>query len=729
VSRRSRVVPVLVPVPVDAPFDYLWPHAGEPVPGSWVEVPFGPRRLVGMVWPGHEGDPPARRRLRPVGDPVDLPPAPPDFPAFLAAVARETLIPLGAVLRLAASVPAAFAPPPATVGYRLAATPAERLTPARRRLVAALAGGTVRTAAELRAEAGISTAVLRGAVAAGLVEAVPLEPPPPPPPDPDHAPRTLDPAQAKAARALVTAVRAGGHRTFLLEGVPGSGKTEVYFEAVAEVLRGAGQVLVLLPEILLSAQWLDRFRARFGVEPAVWHSALTPARRRDLWREIARGRVRVVVGARSAVFLPLPEPRLIVVDEEQDSSFKQEDGPRYDARRVAHLRAEGAGCPLVRVSATPAVESAWHAGLVPGFAPPAPWGLLRLPRRHGPAPEPRVEVVDLRARRPPRGAFLGPDLRAAVAATLERDGQVLLFLNRRGYAPLVLCRACGTRLRCPNCSAWLVLHRLRRRLLCHHCAYREPEPEHCPRCGAVDELAPCGPGVERIAEEVRTLWPERRLAVVTSDTVPTAARAEALVRAVLAREVDLLVGTRLLAKGHHFPDLLLVGVVDADLGLGGDLRAAERSFQLLRQLAGRAGRAGRPGRVLIQTTDPAHPVLEALAAGDSLRFYRAELEERHESGTPPFGRLAALVVAGREAEEVREHARALARAAPERADIRVLGPAPAPLALLRGRYRERLLVRAAPEADLPAFLRDWLGRVRLPGRLRLDVDVDPQSFL
>ncbi|GBD41262.1 Primosomal protein N' [bacterium HR39] len=396
---------------------------------------------------------------------------------------------------------------------------------------------------------------------------------------------------------------------------------------------------------------------------------------------------------------------------------------------MAELRARLAGCPLVRVSATPAVESAFRAGIVPDLAPPDPWQLLVLPRRHGPAAEPVIEIVDLRRHRPPKARFLAPPLVEAVGGALASGGQAMLFLNRRGYAPLSLCRACGTRLRCPNCSAWLVLHRLRRRLMCHHCGHSEPEPEHCPECGAVGEIAACGPGVERIAEEARALWPEARIAVVTSDTVTGAAKAEELVRAVLAREIDLLVGTQLLAKGHHFPDLLVVGVVDADLGLGGDLRAVERSFQLLHQVAGRAGRAERPGRALLQTAMPDHPVLQALVSGDPLRFYRAELAERRASGMPPFGRLAALVVSGRDRGEVGEWARRIVRAAPPEDSVRILGPAPAPMALLRGRYRERVLVRADPGFDLPDFLRRWLAPVRLPARIRLEVDVDPQSFL
>ncbi len=725
-------VPVLVPVPVDAPFDYRWELPSPATPGAYVEVPFGARRLVGVVWdrrPAHRS-PPAR--LRAVERLLELPPLPSSLRRLIVATARETLAPLGAVLKLVLSVPAAFAPEPRRPGYRraTAASPA-RITAARRRVLDLLGVDEVLPAAEIARRAGVGDAVVRGMIEAGLLEAAPLPEPAAALPDPERPGPVLSPPQAEAAARLRALVRDRRFSVTLLEGVPGSGKTEVYFEAVAEALRSGRRVMVLLPEIALSAQWLDRFRERFGAAPAVWHSALTPARRRRLWRRVAEGREPVVVGARSALFLPLPGTGLLVVDEEQDASFKQDEGVTYDARSAAAVRARLEDCPLLLVSATPSVETAYRAGAVPAFPPPPPvWHRLLLPDRHGGAALPEIRLVDLRRERPPPASWLSPSLRRAIGECLEAGEQALLFLNRRGYAPLTLCRACGHRLRCPNCSAWLVTHRLRHRLQCHHCGWNRPEPEHCPHCGTVDALVASGPGVERIAEELRHLFPGARLRIVTSDTVRTAGQAAALVEAVTGGDVDLLVGTQILAKGHHFPSLTLVGVVDADLGLaGGDLRAAERSFQLLYQVAGRAGRERRPGRVLIQTHLPHHPVMQALARGDRRGFLESELAEREASGMPPFGRLAALVLSGRDAEQVRREARRLARVAPETAGLTILGPAPAPLTLLRGRYRERFLVKAAPDVDLPDHLRRWLDGVKLPGAVRLRVDVDPQSFL
>ncbi len=729
---RDAPVPVLVPVPVDAPFDYRWELPEPPRPGSYVEVPFGARRLVGVVWDG----PPARRsppaRLRPVERLLDLPPLPRPLRDLLAETARETLAPLGAVLKLVLSVPAAFAPEPPRLGFRRAgdATPAG-LTAARRRVLCALEPGAVLPAAEIARRAGVGAGVVRAMAELGLLETAPLPEREPDPPDPARPGHSLSPAQEEAAARLRAMVRAGGHAVALLEGVPGSGKTEVYFEAVAEALAAGRRVLVLLPEIALSAQWLERFARRFGAPPAVWHSALTPARRRRLWRRIVEGREPVLVGARSALFLPLAGLGLLIVDEEHDASFKQDEGVPYDARTAALARARLEDCPLLLVSATPSVESAYRAGAVAGFAPPGErWHHLLLPDRHGGATLPEIRLVDLRRQRPPPASWLSPPLREALGACLEAGEQALLFLNRRGYAPLTLCRACGHRLRCPNCSAWLVTHRLKRRLQCHHCGWNRPEPEHCPHCGTVEALVASGPGVERIAEEVRHLFAGARLRIVASDTVRTAAQAAELVEAVTAGGIDILIGTQILAKGHHFPALTLVGVVDADLGLaGGDLRAAERTFQLLYQVAGRAGREERPGRVLIQTHLPEHPVMQALARGDRRGFLESELAEREASGMPPFGRLAALVLSGRDAEQVRREARRLARTAPRLDGLTVLGPAPAPLTLLRGRYRERFLVKAATGIDLPASLRAWLDGVRLPGAVRLRVDVDPQSFL
>jgi primosomal protein N' (replication factor Y) len=737
--QGAATVRVLVPLPLDEPFDYEVPAAWPLAPGDLVEVPFGPRQLIGVVWDAGPA-PEVRPARRPVTRPANLkavtrrlaaPPLPAALRRLVDHVAATTLAPRGSALKLVLSVPAALEPPAPKLGLTGAADAAARpgLSAARRRVLAALDDGLARSAGEIARRAGVGAGVVQAMARAGLLIGAPLPEPAELPPVADRAPAALSPAQAEAAQALCAGI-ARGHGVTLLEGVPGAGKTAVYLEAVAAVLAAGGRALVLLPEIALTSQLLERFAERFGCAPALWHSELGAAARRSTWRRIAEGREPVVIGARSALFLPFPALALIVVDEEHDPSFKQEDGVAYHAREVAIARARFEGCPAILVSATPALETAWRMGRVGADAAAAAVNALLLPARHGGAAMPAVGLVDLRRDRPPRGGWLAPGLRRALEATLAAGEQALLFLNRRGFAPLTLCRACGHRLRCPNCSAWLVSHRLRRRLLCHHCGYGRTELDHCPSCGTVEALVACGPGVERLAEEVRGLLPDARSAILTSDRPASPGAAAALLRAMRAHQLDLLIGTQIIAKGHHFPDLTLVGVVDGDLGLaGGDLRAAERQFQLLYQVAGRAGRAARPGRVLIQTHLPEHPLMQALAAGNKERFYAEELAERRDAGMPPFGRLAALIVSGRDLPQVRRLATLIARAAPEAPGVRVLGPAPAPLALLRGRYRQRLLVIAAPEIDLPTLLRAWLKGKKLPGNLRLQVDVDPYSFL
>ena len=726
----SRSVPVLLPLPLDAPFDY----AGDDIElqaGDYVEVPFGPRQLIGVVWEGAPDRRVASERLKPIRRRLDAPPMPRPLRQLIEHLARVTLHSRGSALKLALSVPAALEPPAPKLGLTAAAPAREtKLTAPRRKVLDALAARSPQTSAQLARAAGVSAGVVQAMVKAGLLTSAPLPESDEPPGRLSRATEPLSPDQAAAAERLRTAI-GRGHFMSLLEGLPGAGKTEVYLETVAAALERGTQALVLLPEIALTAQVLERFTRRFGRPPAVWHSEIGSAARRRLWRRIAEGREPIVIGARSALFLPLPSLGLIVVDEEHDGSFKQEDGVAYQGRDMAIARGRFEDCPVVLVSATPALETAWRVQTCEGMARRnGAFGHLVLPARHGGAAMPEVGLVDLRQDRPPRGAWLAPTLRAALTDTLAAGEQALLFLNRRGFAPLTLCRACGHRLRCPNCSAWLVTHRLRRRLLCHHCGYGRSELDHCPACGTVDALVACGPGVERLTEEIAKLLPEARVAILTSDSPASPGEAAALLAAMRDHQLDVLIGTQIIAKGHHFPDLTLVGVVDGDLGLsGGDLRAAERQFQLLYQVAGRAGRAARPGRVLIQTHLPEHPVMQALASGDKERFYAEELAERQAAGLPPFGRLAALIVAGREPGEARAFATRLARSAPDLPGLRVLGPAPAPIALLRGRHRQRLLVIAAPEVDLPDVLRPWLKSQRLPGGLRLQIDVDPYGFM
>jgi len=721
----ARRVSVLLPLPLGTAYDYRRPADMALTPGDFVSVPLGRREVVGVVWDSGADDRVAEERLKDVVARLDCPTMPSGLRSLIDWVARYTLSPRGAVLRMAMSIPEAMEPAAPRVGYVLAEVlPEIRMTAARKRVLQAAADGLARGATDLAREAGVSPGVISGLAAAGALVRVdlPTDGGDAATPDPGRKGPVLSAEQAHAAAVLWESAAAGFSVT-LLDGVTGAGKTEVYFEAVAAALTAGRQVLVLLPEIALTGQWLARFAERFGAAPDVWHSDLSRGVRRRCWRHVAEGKARVVVGARSALFLPFPDLGLIVVDEEHDASYKQEDGVIYQARDMAVVRAHIEAIPLVLASATPALETVNNCDL-------GRYRRLHLPARHGAAELPRVELLDLRRDAPPRQRWLSGPLVAALAETLEAGEQALLFLNRRGYAPLTLCRACGHRLHCPNCTAWLVEHRLTGQLRCHHCGYDAPLPSLCPECGAEDRMAACGPGVERLAEEVLALFPERRLAVMTSDTVRGPAAAAAFVEAIANHDVDIIIGTQIVAKGHHFPMLTLVGVVDADLGLvGGDLRAAERTFQLLHQVAGRAGREDRPGRVLLQTWHPDHVVMQALADGARDRFLSAESEMRREGGWPPFGRLAALIVSGRNEAEVDRTAAALGRAAPHGADVRVLGPAPAPFAMLRGRHRRRLLLKAARNVDVQAVLRRWLSQVRWPGGVRVQVDVDPYSFL
>jgi len=430
-----------------------------------------------------------------------------------------------------------------------------------------------------------------------------------------------------------------------------------------------------------------------------------------------------VVGARSALFLPFPALGLVVVDEEHDGSYKQDEGVCYHARDMAVVHGHLSGLPVILASATPSLESA--ANVEAGR-----YGKLVLPSRHGGASLPEVALVDLRLDPPPRQQWISPPLHQAVERCLAAGEQALLFLNRRGYAPLTLCRACGFRLQCPHCTAWLVEHKVGSRLQCHHCGHYSKRPEDCPSCQAEDSFAACGPGVERVAEEAAMLFPDARIAIMASDLLPGPKAAAELVDRMARREIDLLVGTQIVAKGHHFPLLTLVGVIDADLGLaGGDLRAAERTYQLLSQVSGRAGRAEHPGRVLLQTYQTEAKVLQALEKGDAEGFARAEAEDRRAGGWPPYGRLAALIVSGDDSPLVEKTAQQLARLAPRDPNIELLGPAPAPLALLRGRHRRRMLLKAPKQTNLQAYIRHWLGLIKLPNPIRVQVDIDPYSFL
>ncbi|WP_144095340.1 primosomal protein N' [Croceicoccus sediminis] len=707
------------------PLDYRVPDDLHVEPGSIVVAPLGPRQVLGIAWeserlPGAEVP---DARLRPILDVLPVPPLPAPLRRLIEWTAEYYCAAMASVARMSLSSSAALRGGGTITEYRLTGVMPSRLTPQRDAAISALDGeqGTIRELADL---AGVSEAVLRGLVNAGVMEPVVVDIDRAyPPADPNHAAPTLSDLQTGVADRFVEAVKARKFAPFLLDGVTGSGKTETYFEAVAEAIRMGRQVLVLLPEIALTENFLKRFESRFGVPPVVWHSSQKQSERRRAWRQVAEGGAQVVVGARSALFLPYANLGLIIVDEAHEVSFKQDDGVRYNARDVAVMRGRFEQIPVVLASATPALESLQ-------MAEAGVYEKVDLPSRFGEASLPEIAVVDLREQVPPRGRWLAPPLVAGIEERLARGEQSLLFLNRRGYAPLTLCRNCGFRFQCPNCSAWLVEHRLSKRLACHHCGHEVPSPSQCPECGEADCLTACGPGVERIADEVAQIFPDARTAVVTSDTLSNPEKIAAFVDAAESGAIDVIVGTQLVTKGYHFPELTLVGVVDADLGLeGGDLRAAERSYQQIAQVAGRAGRASKPGEVLIQTRHPDAPVIAALAAGDRDAFYAAETDARRHAGAPPFGRWAAIIVSSEDEAEAREAAQNIGRAAPRLDDLAVFGPAPAPLSLLRGRYRYRLLINARRSAALQQTIREWLDPMEFAPGVRIGVDIDPYSFV
>ncbi|PKB25062.1 replication restart DNA helicase PriA [Novosphingobium kunmingense] len=718
-------VRLLVFNPVLNVLDYRLPDGVAAEAGSVVIAPLGPRQVLGIVWEPERlaGAEVPEARLRPILEVLPVPPFPAALRRLIEWTADYYCAPMNAVARMALGSMAALRGGGTATEYRLTGLEPKRLTPQRAAALDALHGeqASIRELADL---ASVSEGVLRGMVAAGLLEPVTVDLDRPyARANPLHAAPDLSPDQQAAADRFVAAVADQAFAPFLLDGVTGSGKTECYFEAVAEAIRLGRQVLVLLPEIALTQNFLRRFEARFGVPPVLWHSSLKQSERRRAWRAIVHGDAQVVVGARSALFMPFARLGLIVVDEAHEVSFKQDDGVRYNARDVAVIRAKFERIPVILASATPALESLQ-------LAEAGVYEKVDLPARFGGAELPAIEVVDLRVEAPERGHWLAPRLVAELKDRLARGEQSLLFLNRRGYAPLTLCRHCGYRFQCPNCSAWLVEHRLSRRLACHHCGHEVPVPAECPECHTPDCLVACGPGVERIADEVAEVLPGARIAVVTSDTLNSPDKIGAFVAAAEGKAIDVIVGTQLVTKGYHFPELTLVGVVDADLGLeGGDLRAGERTYQQIAQVAGRAGRGEKPGEVLIQTRHPEAAVIAALAAGDRDAFYEAEAEARREAGAPPFGRWAAIIVSSEDEAEAREAARAIGGARPDLPDVMVLGPAPAPMALLRGRYRYRLLINARRSAQVQDVIRDWLGALTFPPGVRVAIDIDPYSFV
>lgn len=722
---EGALVGVLTTQPLGRALDYKAPEGGCHL-GAFVEVPLGPRKVIGCVWGPGQGDY-DYAKIRSVIRVLDAAPMRLEMRDFLQKAAAYTLTPMPAMLRLATRAPGLGDPPSMRKVYRRGARDPDRMTDARRRVLDFLAnyGDLSFTLKELSELAGVTPSVIKGLVTHKAIheEDSPRDLPFAPL-DPNLPSKKLTPDQAEAANKLSIQVSAGDYGTTLLRGVTGSGKTEVYLEAVAATLRAGRQALVLLPEIALTAEFLTRVEARFGARPAEWHSGATMTERRRIWRMVGQGQAQLVIGARSALFLPFQNLGLIVVDEEHDTSYKQEDGVLYNARDMAVLRASLIGAQVILASATPSLES-W------ANAQSGKYKRLNLEARFGPAVMPTMQTIDMRTETLPSDRWISGALQRAVEARLAAGEQAMLFLNRRGYAPITLCRACGHQIGCDQCDARMVEHRFLKRLMCHQCGETKPMPDKCPSCDAVGRMAPVGPGVERLGEEAVKLFPQARVAVLSSDMYGSARALKAEIETIATGGADVIIGTQLVAKGHNFPNLTLVGVIDADLGLqGSDLRAAERTFQLMRQVSGRAGRAEKPGTALLQTYQPEHPVIRAILAGDEEGFWRAEAAEREQAGVPPYGRMAGIILSGPDVAQVFDAANALARNTTPltRVGAQVFGPAPAPIARIRGRHRVRLLVKAGKGVALQGAISKWIAQLHLKGDLRLAVDIDPQSF-
>lgn len=721
------IIGVLLPLPFNEPFDYK--IEGEAVLGELVRVPFGREVHVGVVWKKGKSSNLDESKIKPIMERINFPPLNAELRKFIEFVSGYNMAFAGQVLKMVLSVRQVFDDPKMTVLYELSGkTLAEaklKNSDARWRVMDFLKFAPFNRQ-DIAAGAGVGQSVIKAMIDAGVLRPVLIEDKKEfEKPNVAYKKVNLTDEQKEAAVQLVGEI-GNGFNVTLLDGVTGSGKTEVYFEAVARALELGQQVLILVPEIGLTSQWLGRFERRFGVKPAKWHSALGNRERIDTWKAVIEGRAKVLVGARSALFLPYQNLGLIVVDESHDQSFKQEDAVNYQGRDMAIVRAKYEQIPIILSTATPDLETVVNVE-------EGKYDIVELKSRFAAAVLPEIKIIDLKQDKPVRGSWgvswLAPTLANALKENLERQEQSMLFLNRRGYAPLVICRDCGHRIQCPNCTAWLTEHRRVGNLVCHHCGYVTPIPKECPECHSETGLTACGPGVERVAEEVKFRFPTARVKILSSDITTNFAEVSQVIHEMEEGNVDILIGTQILAKGHHFPSLTLVGIVDADLGLmGSDLRASERTFQLLSQVAGRAGRGEKKGIVYLQTLYPENAVLQALVENNREKFLALEKKTRRLLKMPPFGKLAAVIVSGPNQEETEKTALWLGQTAPNNEFVSTLGPAPAPIFMLRNKFRYRLLLKTAKNIRIQDVLRDWLKRIKIPGRVRVEVDIDPYSF-
>lgn len=733
----TRIIGVLLPLPFNDVFDY---RADEEIGlGQIVRVPFGREEQVGVVWKIGKSSVLDEKKIKSIIEPLNLPLLKPELMQLVEWTAKYNLAFLGLVLKMVLCAKGVFEDPKLNILYKLTGkTLAEaklKNSDARWRVIELLRHAPY-SRSEIAKGAGVSQSVIKTLITSGLL--APLEVIKQKEfasPQLDFHKVELTSEQQQAADYLCAKCEAGFSVT-LLDGVTGSGKTEVYFEAASQVLAAGKQVLILVPEISLTTQWLERYEKRFGVKPAKWHSGLSTGERTETWKAVAQNRAKVLVGARSALFLPYADLGLIVIDESHDHSFKQEDVVNYQARDMAVVRAKLENIPIILSTATPDLETVCNVE-------DGKYGCVRLQSRYAAAELPAIKILDLKKDKPvkwlapndepgtkPKTAWLSPVLCTALEENLHKGEQSMLFLNRRGYAPLLICRDCGHRIQCPNCTAWLTEHRVSGKLICHHCGYNTYTPKTCPECHSESGLTACGPGVERIAEEVRGRFPQARVEVLSSDTTSSFLEVSAVINRMEQGEIDILIGTQILAKGHHFPALTLVGIVDADLGLmGSDLRASEQTFQLLSQVSGRAGRGAKKGTVYLQTLYPDNAVLKALTDNDRSKFLELEKQSRRLLKLPPYGKLAAIIVSGADQQAAERIAANLIKCAPHGEGMTVLGPAPAPIFMLRGKFRYRLLLKTEKNINIQAIMKKWLSMLNIPGNVRIEADIDPYSFM
>ena len=733
--KSGDVVKVLLPNVVNTGYDYRLNAPADL--GTFVECRVMNRPYVGVVWGAGDSGLPAEK-IKSVVRVLDAQISVADL-QWIKRMSDWTLMTSGAVLKLIINIPDAFSPPRVEQLYSFDFDAKIKMTAPRQAVADAFASNDndAMSANDIVNIAHVSPAVVRTMIKNEILRPADVR-------TVQHENRfiyqyhdmgnvVLNDEQTAAATQIGDAIARGGFSVFLLDGITGSGKTQVYFDAALRAYNAGKSVLLMMPEIALTAQFMSRFESRFGAPPVVWHSNLTAARRREIWRGVLAGEIKVVVGTRSALFLPWQNLGLIVVDEEHDTSYKQEDMGNYHARDMAILRASIAGFPVVLASATPSAETLENVAT-------GKYHGLKLTSRFGGATLPKIETIDLRENRPDTyktsnaddapeiaGALSAP-LCDAIADTLNNHQQIMLFINRRGFAPIVQCKKCGWTATCPDCSVGMTYHKRIGKLLCHMCGRTEPLPDKCANCGG--DVSMRGIGIEKIQEEVLARFPNTRTAIVSSDTIASRQSLERIVSKMESGEIDIIIGTQILAKGHHFPNLTLVGVVDSDMGLfGTDFRAAEHTFQQLFQVAGRAGRGAISGRVLLQTYQPDHPVLNAICAGNRDEFMETDMAGRKLAKMPPFGQLIAVVVEGARESILQKYCAELAAAAPNINGGRIMGPVPAQIYQIRNWYRMRFLVSGDVRAKLQPIVANWLSRVKQPANIRVKIDVNPVNFM